>query len=344
MCRWTKSGCRTRMEFPRTSVTFLKSAGQRNLLTAHPPGVPATIHSEPRGRGTGSSRLAKTVALSAVLLLLSSPGSGAAQLRRDPSVQPIGAVRQGDLLIGLGGAWGADARFPLSGLSGDLLSVGRVTVAWGLASRVLLELRGDVRQILYVDDVQPSNVPLDEGVADGTTSDSGDFRIGILFAPLGSKEGFSAGGRLEVKLPNSDEKKGIGTNTTDFRASLLAGYGRGPWRFTGDVGVGILEAPLENFEQNDVVVYSAEWLFALPGRSARLAVSVDGRASTRGHVPIGTEDLGEVRFGGDLRLGSWLFDGGLYAGYAGNSPDWGFGAGAAWVPRREPIRSEKRSE
>lgn len=295
-----------------------------------PPGGP--------GRGAVAAR-SRTV-----LLWLSAPALGGTllaplpavgQLRRDPAVQPVATVHAGDLLLGLGAAWGADARFPLSALTGDLLSAPRVSVAWGMASRVVLEVRGDAYQVLSVDEAGPSNVPLDEGVADGTTADAGDFRIGLLFAPIGSEDGFSAGGRLEVKLPNSDESKGIGPNTTDFRASLLAGFGRGPWRFTGDVGIGILEAPLESFEQNDVAVYSAELLYALPGRRARLAVSLDGRASTRGHVPIGTEDLGEVRVGADLRLGPWLLDADLLAGYAGNTPDWGFGTGLAWSPAGE---------
>lgn len=135
-----------------------------------------------------------------------------------------------------------------------------------------------------------------------------------------------------MKLPNSNERKGIGPNTTDFRLGVLGGWARGPWRLTADVGVGILEAPLENFEQNDVLVYSAELLVRVPGSPLRLYAGADGRASTRGRVPIGTGDLGQASLGADLRLGAWILDGGLTFGYAGSTPDWGLSAGVSrWI-------------
>lgn len=244
-------------------------------------------------------------------------------------MQPVAEVRTGELLLGVGLAYGAAAVFPLSGLTGDLLSVARTTVAFGLGPRILVEVRGSAYEVLRIRERGPSAVPLEPDVEDGTTSDHGDFRIGVLFAPLGSARGLAAGARLEVKLPNSDEGKGIGTNTTDFRGSLLGSLGAGRWRLTADMGVGILEAPLQTFEQNDVVVYSAELLYRLPGGRGRLAAGVDGRASTRGRVPLGTEDLGEVQLGGEYRLGGWLLDASLTAGYAGNSPDWGVRTGLA---------------
>ncbi|MFQ5689484.1 MAG: hypothetical protein ACE5HQ_04335 [Gemmatimonadota bacterium] len=259
------------------------------------------------------------------------PGTAWSQLRRDPTVQPIGTVRKGDVLVGLGVRYSADAEFPLSGLSGDLFSVGRLTLAYGLAERVLIELRGDVYQVLSIDSAGPSAVPLDAGVADGTTTDVGDFRLSMLFAPIGSSDGFSAGARVEVKLPNSDETRGIGTNTTDFRLGLLGSYGQGALRVTADVGVAILEAPLENFQQNDVLAYGAELLYSVAGGRGRLALGTDGRASTRGHVPLGTEDLGELRVGGDYRSGVWLLDAGVGLGYADASPDWTVSVGLGYA-------------
>ncbi len=112
---------------------------------------------------------------------------------------------------------------------------------------------------------------------------------------------------------------------------MLGSFGSRRWRATASLGVGILEAPLENFEQNDVFVYSSEVLYRA-GSWIRLALGVDGRTSTRGRVPRGTEDLGEVVLGADLRLGLWLLDSAITAGIAADSPDWGFRLGWGYAP------------
>jgi hypothetical protein len=256
--------------------------------------------------------------------------SGNGQGRRDPAVQPVAEVKAGTLLLGAGLGWGSDRSFPLSGLEGNLLSVGRFTLAYGLANRVLLEVRGDVWQTLWVDEADPPPIPLDADALDGRTGDVGDFRIGLLFAPIGGERGFSAGAHMEVKLPNSNEAKGIGPNTTDIRLALLGSYGAPRWRATVSLGVGILEAPFENFEQNDVLLYSAEVLYR-PGPNTRLALALDGRASTRDRIPLGTEDLGEAIIGGDYRLGRWVLDLALTYGLVEDSSEWGVRLGWAYT-------------
>ena len=245
-------------------------------------------------------------------------------------LQPVSDVKAGTTLLGAGLAWGTDRSFPLSGLEGNLLSVGRLTLAYGLADRVLLEIRGDVWQTLWVDEADPPAVPLDADAMDGRTGDVGDFRIGLLLAPLGGERGFSAGAHVEVKLPNSNEAKGIGPNTTDVRLALLGSYGAPRWRATVSLGVGILEAPLENFEQNDVFLYAGELLYRA-GPDLRLALGLEGRASTRDRVPLGTEDLGEAVIGGDYRFGPWILDVALTHGLVEDSSEWGVRVGWAYA-------------
>lgn len=264
--------------------------------------------------------------------LVCAPAPGYGQARRDPSLQPVSGVKAGSLLLGAGLAWAADRAFPLSGLEGNLLSVGRLSLAYGLADRVLLEIRGDVWQTLWVDEAGPSPIPLDADALDGRTGDVGDFRIGLLLAPIGGERGLSAGAHVEVKLPNSNEAKGIGSNTTDVRLALLGSYGARRWRVTLSIGVGILEAPAESFEQNDVVLYAGELLYRV-GPGLRFAMGLEGRASTRDRVPLGTEDIGEVVIGADYRLGDWLVDVGLTRGLVEDSSEWGARAGWAYAPR-----------
>jgi hypothetical protein len=261
---------------------------------------------------------------------LYAPLDGHGQARRDPVLQPVSAVKARTILLGAGLAWGSDRSFPLSGLEGNLLSIGRLSLAYALADRVLLEIRGDVWQTLWVDEADPPPIPLDSDAQDGRTGDVGDFRIGLLLAPIGGERGFSAGAHVEVKLPNSNEAKGIGSNTTDVRLALLGSYGAPRWRATVSLGVGILEAPVESFEQNDVFLYAGELLYRV-GSGLRLALGLEGRASTRDRVPLGTEDLGEVVIGADYRLGSWLLDVGLTRGLVEDSSEWGVRAGWAYA-------------
>lgn len=273
----------------------------------------------------------RPVSIAAVLaacILLALPAAPVdAQLRRDAPTQPLYEAEPGSLLLGLGAGFGSGASFPLSALEGDLLSLGVVDVAYAAGPRIVFGVRGAVHQRLLIRERGASRVPLDPDAEDGTVTDVGDFRLGVLAAPFGRLDGLHAGFRFEAKLPNSEERKGIGTNTTDVRTGILVGYGGGPIRITGDAGVAILEAPLGTFRQNDVVAYSAEAVHRLPGGRARLFAGVEGRANTRERVPVGTEDRGEARLGADLRVGGWLADTFLRLGYAGTAPDWGLSAG-----------------
>ncbi len=285
----------------------------------------------------------QVTALALTLCLCGSVGpSASAQttLRRGSPVQPISGVERGDLMIGVGVAFESAVELPLIASGGDLRRVGITQLSYGVANGVLIEIRGDLYRILTVDDLRGgsseangSAIPkLDEDLADGTASGAGDFEVGILFRLLGAEEGLSVGGRFHFNIPSSDEDQGLGTNSLTTRMSLLGSYGRGRVRLSGDLGVGILEAPVENFEQNDVLVYSAEFLYVpLVDRPLRLFAGLNGRASTRDRVPLGTEDLGQMNLGVDYKLGHWLLDVFGTLGYAGLSAEWGFGFGAAFL-------------
>jgi hypothetical protein len=242
---------------------------------------------------------------------------------------PYAPAADGALLLGLGGGRASGADFPLSGLEGDLARIGVLTAAWGFAPGAVAYAQGDLLRVLEVEARGPSPVPLDADVDDGTTRDAGDVRVGTVFRVAGRPRGLSGGLHLRMTLPSSDERKGIGTNTTDVAGSVFGSWGRGPLRVTGDLGVAILEAPTETFVQNDVVVYAAEALVRPGDGPWRLSLSARGRASTRGRVPLGTEDTGRLRARAEVEVGAWRLDGGVTAGYAGTSPDWGLEAGVA---------------
>lgn len=261
----------------------------------------------------------------------------AGQARREAAVQPVAEVRSGDLSLGWGVVYALDGRYPLGGLRGDLFVPARLHVAYGLGPRALFEVRGSAWQILSIDERTDGPVELEPGADDGTTSDAGDFELSAAFLPIGRTAGWSAGGAVSVKLPNTDERKGIGPNTTDVTISALLSWGGERLRLTGRVGVGILEAPLETFEQNDVVAYAVEALLR-PRDDLRLALGVDGRASTRSRIAVGTEDLGRLRAGAEWRLGAIALDVAVGRGFAGDSRGWSVEAGIVRLARRPPRR------
>lgn len=296
------------------------------------------------GRAPAAGLLA--AALGAALLL---PRPAEAQLRRDPLVREAAGARAGELLLGAGAGWEPGSRFTLSGLRGDLVRLGRLTVAYAVADGVVLEARGDAWRVLHIDGRGRSHVPLDPGVADGTTADAGDFRIATVARLVGRARGPSAGLDVAVKLPDSKETRGIGLNTTDFEGSAFGSWGSPRVRATAELGIGILTAPLRTFVQDDVLLYAAEIVWspgggAAPGTAGRrgrgavppggggglrLSLAAAGRLNTRNVVPVGLEDRGRVRAGAEWGRGGWALDASAAAGYGPLGPDLALGLGFA---------------
>lgn len=267
----------------------------------------------------------------AVAVGLGAAGPLAGQLRRDGLVHAVGATVSGDVLLGVGAAHVSNAVFPLAGLRGDLTSLPVVHAAWAIGPRIVFDVRGAARQSLSIEARDRSSaVDLHPTVREGTTRDVGDFELAVSFAPLGGAEGFSAGGHLGVKLPNSDEAKGIGPNTTDVTIATLFSWVSPRWRATGWFGVAILEAPAQSFEQNDVFAYAVESLW-LATPEWRLSLGTRGRAGTRRVAPLGVGDLGEVRASVEWRRGRVAIDAAVGRGYAEMGGEWTLRAGVAWL-------------
>ncbi len=269
-------------------------------------------------------------ALLAAALGVALAGPAAAQLKRDALVQPVG-VGDGEAIMGVGFTRTTNGAFPLAGLRGDLNAFPVLHAAWAIGPHAVLELKGAARKILEIEARDPAAaIELDPSVRDGTTRDVGDFELAISLAPLGGPRGFSAGGHVGVKLPNSDETRGIGTNTTDVTIAALFSWASARWRVTGWFGVGILEVPAEPFEQNDAFAYAFEALWDVAA-TWRLSIGTRGRSSTRRVSPPGTGDLGELRATVEWRRGPVAIDGAVGHGTSEMSGDWNMRAGVAWT-------------
>jgi hypothetical protein len=122
-----------------------------------------------------------------------------------------------------------------------------------------------------------------------------------------------------VELPNSNEARGIGLNQTNAFGTILFGkkFGRdGRLNTFGNLGLGIITAPLDRFTQNDMLLYGAAGIFRV-NRHVNIAGEVSGRANTRsGRAPLGTEALSEARLGLQVKASGLRFD---FAGIKGLS-------------------------
>lgn len=183
---------------------------------------------------------------------------------------------------------------PVSQFRGNLHRFGVLRFDFYLSERVSLQVRGVVNQ--YLDAWRPNQSRL-PNVSFNAANDVGDFSITTLAYLI--PDGFyhpAFGLRVEAKLPNTNQNNGLGTNTTDIKLSVLTSKRLGSFNLYSDMGVGILSAPRQLNEQNDVLLYGFGGSVKV-GRNMLLAGELNGFLSTRQNVPLGTEDRGQARLG-----------------------------------------------
>jgi hypothetical protein len=253
----------------------------------------------------------------ALVLLLLCAGSVSAQ-QRPLLTEDVDIIPPGTLRIEVGIDFVQNAKFPLSGLTGDLTRVGVIGINIGLSPNVEFQIDGVAQNVLSVNSVTvPSPIPLNLA---GTTStnDTGDFTLSTKIKLRNeTRRGPSLGFRFGVQLPNSSQGRGIGLNQTNAYGLVLIGkkFGRdGRVNMFGNLGLGILTAPLELFQQNDVLLYGLASIIRL-NKHISFAGEINGRASTRGgRAPLGTESQSEARLGMQIKASGLRFD---FAGIAG---------------------------
>ena len=226
------------------------------------------------------------------------PGRGPEEGQARPLItEDVELVTSGGVRVQAGFAFQQDQDFALSGLSGDVTRLGDFGVRIGVSPNVEVQLEGTLQQYLSIDDrFRPSLVPLDLGSNPADTHDVGDFTIATKIKINREGERLPAFGvRFGFEMPNTNEARGIGVNSTNVFAQVLAGKTVGRTRLFGNVGIGVLQAPTSSFAQNDVLLYGMAFRTALNDRM-RVVGEVNGRYSTREPQP-GTESRGEARLG-----------------------------------------------
>ncbi len=262
------------------------------------------------------------------ILLLSIGASAQDRPLRTTDTETVPA---GTLRTEIGFDFLQDLDFPLSGLGGDLTSVGVLNVRMGVGKIAEVAVEGAVQNFLDVKSRSPSFVPNLQLTGANSTHDTGDFALSTkirLMPESGVRPSLAF--RFGFIMPNSNQARGIGTNTTNVYALGAIEKHVGKLKLFGNAGIEILQAPNALFTQNDVLTYGGAFSYPVHRRFS-LVGEVNGLYSSRKiNVGfLGTNSTGQGRLGVQIFAGGFTWD---FAGIAGvnqHDPRTGFTFGVS---------------
>ena len=249
----------------------------------------------------------------------------------------IDITPQGAFELGAGVDFFQNAKFPLSGIKGDLTRVGDIRLKTGMSSNVELQIEGTLQNFLAINSQGPSYIPLT--VTGNSSNDFDDFTISAKVKFLNETKNLPAVGmKFGFQMPNTDQANGIGTNQINIFSKIIVQKrfgkraGRTPLaNIYGNLGLGIMNAPLANFTQNDVLLYGLAGIFRVNNR-INIVSEVNGRLNTRsGAAPVGTESIGQFRVGTQIKASGLRFDTAAVFGLTKYSPRTGVIFGVTYV-------------
>ena len=254
----------------------------------------------------------------AALAFVLSAALAASAQQRPLLTEDVDIIPPGSLRIEAGIDFVQKAKYPVSGLTGDLTRAGVIGITIGLAPNVEVQIEGVAQNLLSINTRGASAIPLSVAAGANSTNDVGDFTLWTKIKLRNETAHLpSLGFRFGVQLPNSNQARGIGLNQTNAYGQILFGkkFGHNARVNTfGNLGIGILTSPTGLFSQNDVLTYGFAGIVRL-NKQFSVAGEVNGRANTRpGSGPLGTESQGEARLGMQVRASGLRFD---FAGIKG---------------------------
>ena len=270
-----------------------------------------------------------------VFALFAVVSAGAQQ--RPLLTDDIDITPQGAFELGIGVDFFQNSKFPLSGIKGDLTRVGDIRLKTGFSSNVELQVEGTLQNFLAINSQAPSAIPL--SVTGNSTNDFDDFTISTKVKLFNETKTLPAVGlKFGFQMPNTDQAKGIGTNQINIFSKVIVQKrfgkraGRTPLaNIYGNIGLGIMNAPIASFTQNDVLLYGLAGIFRVSDR-INIVSEVNGRLSTRsGDAPLGTESIGQFRMGAQIKASGLRFDTAALFGLTKYSPRTGVVFGVTYV-------------
>jgi hypothetical protein len=241
-------------------------------------------------------------------------------------------VGEGQVLVEAGLDYQHGAEFPVSGLKGNLLRLPVVGVSVGVSSIAEIQIDGGLTDHLSITERVPAPLSASLDVDANDTSSIQDLVIGAKVRLVGETEtrpGF--GVRFATKLPFSSLESGLGQDTTEFYASLLAAKTVQSVRMVINLGAGMLGDPTRVGTQSDVLTYGLSFARAATA-STEVVGELNGRANFSGDVPPpGTESRSMLRLGARYTRGTVRADGALLVGITNSDPAFGVAAGLTYV-------------
>lgn len=266
------------------------------------------------------------------LLVSASAAQQRPLITDDIDITPPGAVS-----LAVGVDFLQNVKFPLSGLTGDLTRVADIRLRQGFASNVEIQIEGAIQNYLAINSQTiPSPIPLT--LNGNSTNDFDDFVMSTKIRLLSETAKRPAVGiKFGFQMPNSNQARGIGTNQINIFTKFIVqkkfgtAAGRDPRaNIFGNIGLGIMSAPLEDFAQNDVMLYGIAGVFRLNDR-INLASEINGRLNTRsGDAPLGTESMSQFRIGTQIKASGLRFDTAAIFGIGKYSPGTGITFGVTY--------------
>jgi hypothetical protein len=241
-------------------------------------------------------------------------------------------VGAGQVLVEMGVDWARDITFPISGLTGDLLTAPTIGISVGVGPIAEIQIDGSPYRRLRIGErrVAPlSNLlPLDLG----ETSAVDDVVIATKLRLVNEGTGRPAIGlRFATRLPNASNESGLGHDTTDFFAAFLLGKTVKSLRVVGNAGVAIVGDPTVAARQEDLLTFGLSLAQALPA-GFEVVAEYNGRMSLANGTPVpGAENRGVARAGLRFTRGPVRLDSAALFGATSNDLDVGATVGLTWV-------------
>jgi len=216
-------------------------------------------------------------------------------LTEDPRLIP-----NGSFVMESGFGYARKAHFPLAGLQGDEYSAFVNGLNFSLGQRAEFQINGVIQNFVKV--------------GNDWRNDWGDWSLSTKIRLVPETHLLPIiTFRPTMVLPNSNDSRGIGTNSTNVFGSFLVGKSAGRAFVFGNLGVGILTDTIHVRAQQDVITYGLAGVLPINTRISLLS-EWNGLKNPRSSPSPGTESRGQVRLGMQIRTGSVRWD---VAGTAG---------------------------
>ncbi len=262
--------------------------------------------------------------LACVVWMVASPVWGQQRPLKTDDAELVGTGR---IRTEFGVEFLQNQRYSLSGLEGDLTRLGVASIHFGMGEYAEFQISGVIQDFLSVKSVT-TPAPIPPSFTGNSTNDFGDLILAskLRLAPeKGAWPAFAF--KFAVELPNAKHPSGLGTDETEFYASVLMSKHFGRAELLGNVGFAILQNPIVNGRQTDPITYGLAFILPI-NKTFNLVGEVNGRQGPPDRV--GNENQSVVRAGLQIHSGPIRWDVAGIAGLLDFDPSSGIAMGVTW--------------